>query len=182
MHRGGGSPQGWRGRVVRVLWGLALPASVGVAGASQPEVLPRSIYVPVRIEAGPCLREVVVRTEDGQVRAAVPGRLVSQFAFHDGREGPHPAWERLTVEGWIVPATGDADGARERRRFRAGIVITPTSIYVGSRRLDLGTLEEMERFRRRLDLRMPERTLRLRPRECSGVPGRAAPDPEPAPY
>ena len=162
----------WAGKLSRnvriatvfLLVGAGFPAS-SAATEGNPEILARSIYVPLRIEAAPCLREVVVRSEDGGVRAVVPGRLIAQFAFHEGHEGPSPPWERLTVEGWI--AAGDGDGKEEPRPFRTGIVITPTSIYVGPKRVDLATLDRMGRFRRRVDLRVPERTLRLRPRECA---------------
>lgn len=130
------------------------------AAEEEPEVLPRSIYVPVRFEVASCLRDVVVRADDGDVRAVAPGRLVSQFTFYDSRAGSRPEWERLTVEGW-VEGTESEDGGPER--FRAGIVITPASIYIGKKRLDLELEDELDRFRWRTDLRYPERTLRLRP-------------------
>ena len=61
---------------------LAAAAVAALAGAAdEPEVLPRSIYVPVRIEVASCLRDVVIRNEEGTVRAVAPGRLVSQFTF-----------------------------------------------------------------------------------------------------
>ena len=126
----------------------------------EPEVLPRSIYVPVRFEVASCLRDVVIRTEAGAVRAVAPGRLVSQFTFFDSRPGSNPEWERLTVEGW-VEGTESEDGGPAR--FRAGVVITPASIYIGKKRLDLELEDELDRFRWRTDLRYPERTLRLRP-------------------
>lgn len=148
---------------------FALPA----AGAEEPEVLPRSIYVPVRIEVASCLRDVVVRTDEGDVRAKAPGRLVSQFTFYDSQAGANPEWERLTVEGWVEGTRDDAGGPE---RFRAGIVITPASIYIGGKRLDLELEERMQGFRWRTDLRFPERTLRLRPAgKCDGKvtePGR----------
>ena len=154
---------------------LAAPAA---ARAGDPEVLPRSIYVPIRFQPAPCLREVVIRTEAGEVRAVAPGRLVSQFTFHDRREGSHPAWERLTIEGRIQPPgepVGPAAGpAPPPGRFRTGIVITPASIYVGGKRFDLGTAARLDRFRRRADLRIPERTLRLRPPGGCGALVRAA--------
>lgn len=129
--------------------------------AADADLLPRSVYVPVRFEVAPCLEEVVIRTEEGRVRAVVPGRIVSQFTFYDRLEGATPEFERLTIEGW-VGAGADAD-APERRRFRAGVVITPVSIYVAKKRLDLGTMERIDWFRRGVDLRVPERVLRLRP-------------------
>ena len=135
---------------------FALPA----AATEEPEVLPRSIYVPVRFEVASCLRDVVVRTDEGDVRAKAPGRLVSQFTFYDSRAGAHPAWERLTVEGWVEGTRAESGGPE---RFRAGIVITPASIYIGGKRVDLELEERMRGFRWRTDLRFPERTLRLRP-------------------
>lgn len=146
---------------------VALPsvAAPGFAGGGQPEVLPRSVYVPVRFELASCLRDVVILTEDGRVRSPAPGRLVSQFTFYDGIEGASPEWERLTIRG-VVKAEPDAPAAggdAADRPFRAEVVITPASIYVADRKLDLGTLARLERFRYRTDLRVPERTLRLRP-------------------
>lgn len=151
----------WRlggGALVLALSGTTL-ASPAWAN-DEPEVLPRSIYVPVRFEVASCLRDVVIRTEAGAVRAVAPGRLVSQFTFFDSRPGSNPEWERLTVEGW-VEGTESEDGGPAR--FRAGVVITPASIYIGKKRLDLELEDELDRFRWRTDLRYPERTLRLRP-------------------
>lgn len=140
--------------------------------SDDPEILPRSVYVPVRFEVAPCLREVVIRTEDGEVRAAAPGRIVSQFTFFDRREGAAPPWERLRIEGWI-----EQPGENGREPFRAGIIITPASIYLGRKRLDLGIEDRVGRFRRTTDLRLPERALRLQPgRECAGVPTGPAAD------
>lgn len=130
------------------------------AAEEEPEVLPRSIYVPVRFEVASCLRDVVVRTDEGDIRAVAPGRLVSQFTFYGSQAGSNPEWERLVVEGW-VEGTESEDGGPER--FRAGIVITPASIYIGEKRLDLELEDRMRWFRWRTDLRFPERTLRLRP-------------------
>ncbi len=160
------------GPTVAVLSGLALiPATTATAGDDEPDVLPRSIYVPVRIETAPCLRDVIVRTEDGEVRAVAPGRLVSQFAFHAGREEPDPAWERLTVEGWIESRPGS--GELRSTPFRTRVVITPASIYLGRKRLDLGTLERVGQFRSRVDLRARERTLRFIPPSCETPPAGA---------
>ncbi len=165
----GRTPGGGRVRPrFRVLaLGVLLIAST-VSGAWEPdeEVLPRSVYVAVRFDVAPCLREVVIRTEEGRVRAVAPGRIVSQFTFYDRLDGANPAFERLTIEGWVErergPESPDLDRPR-RERFRAGVVITPISIYVAKKRLDLETMERISRFRRRVDLRLPERTLRLRP-------------------
>jgi len=123
------------------------------------ELLPRSVYVPVRFEVAPCLDEVIIWTEDGSVRGAAPGRLVSQFTFYPGRQGAAPEWERLRLEGW-VERSGDPG---ERERFRTGIVITPANLYVGDRRIALGLEQRLSRFRRKADVRLEERTLRLRP-------------------
>jgi len=153
-----------RGRPVAA-WALAVSALASPGAADEePEVLPRSIYVPVRFEVASCLRDVVIRIDEGAVRAVAPGRLVSQFTFYDSRPGATPEWERLTVEGWI-DGTRTASGDPER--FRARIVITPASIYVGRKRLDLELEDRLDEFRWRTDLRLPERVLRLRPAgEC----------------
>ncbi len=87
---------------------------------------------------------------------------MSQFTFYDAQAGANPEWERLTVAGWVEGTRGK-DGAPER--FRAGIVITPASIYIGRKRLDLELEERLQGFRWRTDMRLPERTLRLRPGE-----------------
>ena len=168
--------------------GVAGP--VGERMAAEPadrRLLPRSIYVPVEFEVAPCLRQVVIRNGEGRVRAVAPGRLVSQFTWYEGRRGLTPEWERLTVEGEIVaapqPESPEASG-RRTGRFRAALVITPTSIYLGSRRLDLepawgrdlgGDPEpdseaRLPRPRKRADLRIPATKLRLRPAGDCGSP------------
>ena len=145
------------------VWLLAASALGGPVAAEDPEVLPRSIYVPVRFEVASCLHDVVIRTQEGEVRAVAPGRLVSQFTFYDSVARSTPEWERLTVEGWVEGTRGPDGRNRAPERFRAGIVITPASIYIGRKRLDLKLESRMRAFRWRTDLRFPERTLRLRP-------------------
>ena len=160
-------------------WVLAGSAwAAPLAAHEEPEdVLPRSIYVPVRFEVAPCLRDVVVRTDAGAVRTVAPGRLVSQFTFYHARPGATPAWERLVVEGWVE---GTRDPNSDPERFRTGIVITPASIYIGNKRLELEPEERMQGFRGRTDLRFPERTLRLRPAaECDENVTEAARPPAP---
>lgn len=155
-------------------------------GPGDRRLLPRSIYVPVEFEVAPCLRQVVVRNDEGRVRAVAPGRLVSQFTWYEGRSGLTPEWERLTVEGEIVSASPAAisDGPGRARQFRAALVITPTSIYLGSRRLDLepawgrdlgddpepGSDARVPRLRRRADMRIPATKLRIRPAGDCGSP------------
>jgi len=123
-----------------LLAALAAGALAEADGPEDPRLLARSIYVPVVFEVAPCLRQVVVENDEGRVRAVAPGRLVSQFTWYGGRRGLDPEWERLTIEGEIAapaaaaPGAADAEGAG---RFRAEIVITPTSIYYGRRRLAL---------------------------------------------
>ena len=184
---------GPRGRACApaVLFSL-LAAAGGAAGAGgvgpepaaeepgEDRLLPRSLYVPVDFEVASCLRNVVIRNDEGRVRAVAPGNLVSQFTWYEGRAGLTPEWERLTVEGEIVPAprpeSPDATGSRTGR-FRAALVITPASIYFGRRRLDLepawgrdlggdpgpGAEARDPRLRRRADTRAPRTKLRIRP-------------------
>lgn len=193
-----------RGRLCAALGLFALAVAGGAAGASsvagpvaEPKarepgdrrLLPRSIYVPVEFEVASCLRNVVIRNDEGRVRAVAPGRLVSQFTWYEGRRGLAPEWERLTVEGEIVsppqPET-PAEAGRRAGRFRAALVITPTSIYLGRKRLDLapgldrtlGDASDAEsggrvpRLRRQADLRVPKTKLRIRPAgECDEPAG-----------
>lgn len=153
---------------------LAAGAAAGADGAEDPRPLARSIYVPVAFEVAPCLRQVLVRNDEGRVRAVAPGRLVSQFTWYGGRRGLEPEWERLTVEGEIAAPAAAAPGAPDARstgRFRAEIVITPTSIYHGRRRLaldpDLSRTSGRERRAgfpgRGADFRYGETELLLRP-------------------
>ena len=153
---------------------LAAGAAAGAGGAEDPRPLARSIYVPVAFEVAPCLRQVLVRNDEGRVRAVAPGRLVSQFTWYGGRRRLEPEWERLTVEGEIAAPAAAAPGAPDARstgRFRAEIVITPTSIYHGRRRLaldpDLSRTSGRERRagfpRLAADFRYGETELLLRP-------------------
>ena len=150
----------------------AAALATGADGAEDPRPLARSIYVPVAFEVAPCLRQVLVRNDEGRVRAVAPGRLVSQFTWYGGRRRLEPEWERLTVEGEIAAPAAAAPGApadRSTGRFRAEIVITPTSIYYGRRRLALDPDLSRDRERRagfpRLaaDFRYGETELLLRP-------------------
>lgn len=195
-----------RGRLCAALGLFALAVAGGAAGASsvagpvaEPKarepgdrrLLPRSIYVPVEFEVASCLRNVVIRNDEGRVRAVAPGRLVSQFTWYEGRRGLAPEWERLTVEGEIASAPrpdSAAESGGRVGRFRAALVITPTSIYLGSKRVDLapgldrtlGDASDAEsgarvpRLRRQADLRVPKTKLRIRPAgECDDPAGPA---------
>lgn len=155
---------------------LAAGAAAEAGGAEDPRPLARSIYVPVAFEVAPCLRQVLVRNDEGRVRAVAPGRLVSQFTWYGERRGLEPEWERLTVEGEIAAPAAAAPGAPDARstgRFRAEIVITPTSIYHGRRRLALdpdlsrtgghGPRQPSGFPRRGADFRYEETELLLRP-------------------
>lgn len=170
---------------------LAAGALAEAAGPEDPRVLARSIYVPVVFEVAPCLRQVLVRNDEGRVRAVAPGRLVSQFTWYGGRRGLDPEWERLTVEGEIAaPAEAPGDPAAEPAgRFRAEIVITPTSIYYGRRRLALDP--DLSRAgggpgpragfpRRTADFRFEETELLLRPAGGCGPRDLAAVSTSPA--
>lgn len=171
----------------------AAALATGADGAEDPRPLARSIYVPVAFEVAPCLRQVLVRNDEGRVRAVAPGRLVSQFTWYGGRRRLEPEWERLTVEGEIaVPAAPGAPDARSTGRFRAEIVITPTSIYYGRRRLaldpDLSRTSGRERRagfpRLAADFRYGETELLLRPAGGCGpetlpVSAASAPPPDP---
>lgn len=191
-------PRG-RGCTPAVLFSLLAVAgsAAGASGGVGPEpaaeepgedrLLPRSLYVPVEFEVASCLRNVVIRNDEGRVRAVAPGNLVSQFTWYEGRAGLTPEWERLTVEGEIVPGprpeSPDAPGAERTGQFRAALVITPTSIYFGRRRLDLepawgrdlgrdrepGSGAQGPRLRRRADTRIPRTKLLIRPAgDCGG--------------
>lgn len=193
-----------RGRLCATLGLFSLAVAGGAAGAGgvsgsvgerkgedpgDRRLLPRSIYVPVEFEVSACLRNVVIRNDEGRVRAVAPGRLVSQFTWYEGRRGLAPEWERLTVEGEIVSPPqpeSPAEAGRRAGRFRAALVITPTSIYLGSKRVDLGpgldrTLGDasdaesgarVPRLRRQADLRVPKTKLRIRPAgECDEPAG-----------
>ena len=151
---------------------LAAGAAAEAGGAEDPRPLARSIYVPMAFEVAPCLRQVLVRNDEGRVRAVAPGRLVSQFTWYGERRGLEPEWERLTVEGEIAAPAAAAPGApadRSTGRFRAEIVITPTSIYHGRRRLALDPDLSRGRERRAgfpgrgADFRYEETELLLRP-------------------
>ena len=193
-----------RGRLCAALGLFSLAVAGGAAGATgvagpvgerkgedpgDRRLLPRSIYVPVEFEVASCLRNVVIRNDEGRVRAVAPGRLVSQFTWYEGRRRLAPEWERLTVEGEIAPAPrpeSAAESGGRTGRFRAALVITPTSIYLGRKRVDLapgldrtlGDASDAEsearvpRLRRQADLRVPKTGLRIRPAgECDRPAG-----------
>ncbi len=175
----------------------AAALATGADGAEDPRPLARSIYVPVAFEVAPCLRQVLVRNDEGRVRAVAPGRLVSQFTWYGGRRRLEPEWERLTVEGEIAAPAAAAPGApadRSTGRFRAEIVITPTSIYHGRRRLALdpdlsrtsgpGPRQPSGFPRLAADFRYGETELLLRPAGGCGpqtlpVSAASAPPPDP---
>lgn len=176
-------------------WSAGLLAALAAGAVAEaggrpedPRPLARSIYVPVVFEVAPCLDRVLVRNDEGRVRAVAPGRLVSQFTWYGGRRGLDPEWERLTIEGDLTAPAGAAAPEEDTApapaaRFRAEIVITPTSIYYGRRRLALDPDLSGERGRddarptgfpgRRADFRFEDTKLLLRP--AGGCPRRTLP-------
>lgn len=124
---------------------LTLAVAVLAAGApsfgDDEEVLNRSFYVPVEIEPCDHLSDALLYRDDAPI-ARLPGQHVFQFTFYPSLKRIEPELERVRVEG-----------THEGEPFRTELIVTPFSVYVGSKKIDLDTEELMGRLRRRIDTR-----------------------------
>jgi hypothetical protein len=133
----------------------ALVATASFSG--EKGALNRSFYVPVQLSLCEHLEDAVLYRGDTPL-ARLPGTHVFQFTFYTALERLEPELERVRVEG-----TRDGDP------FRIEIIVTPSSVYVGSKKIDLDIDELMARMRRAVDARHETVTLTLR---CSSGCGR----------
>jgi hypothetical protein len=118
--------------------------------AEKDDALSRSFYVPVTIVVCEHLRGSVLYRGDEALRR-LPGTQVFQFTFYPSRGQVLPELETVRVEG----TTGD-------EAFRTEIVVSPASVYVGSKKIDLDLDEQLAQLRRRVDARHEPVTLKLR--------------------
>jgi hypothetical protein len=125
-------------------------ATIAMAASEDREALSRSFYVPVEVRVCEHLEGAVLYRGD-QPLTALPGQHVFQFTFFPGLGRIEPEIDRVRVEGRL-------DGAP----FRTEIVVTPASIYVGSKKIELALDKEMEQLRTRVDVRHEKVELKLK--------------------
>ena len=124
---------------------LAVPAF-----GDDEEALNRSFYVPVELSLCEHLKDAVLYRGDTPI-ARLPGTHVFQFTFYPALKRLEPELERVRVEG-----------THEGEPFRTEIVVTPSSVYIGSKKIDLETDKLLARLRRTVDARHETVTLTLR--------------------
>lgn len=134
---------------------LALPAVLALFvpaafGDDDGEALNRSFYVPVEFRLCEHLEDAVLYRDEEPV-AHLPGTHVFQFTFYPALKRLEPEWERVRVEG-----THDGEP------FRTEVVVTPSSVYIGNKKIDLQTDARIARLRHRIDIRHETVTLSLR--------------------
>jgi hypothetical protein len=127
--------------------------------ASDGDAVSRSMYVPVEIRVCDHIRGAVLYRDD-QVLRSLPGKQVFQFTFFPALNRIEPELERVRVEG---------------EGFRTELIVTPATVYVGNRKIDLDISAQLGRLRRRVDARHETVKLTLRcpdacAREASTVP------------
>ncbi len=125
---------------------------------SDGDALSRSLYVPVELRVCEHLRGAVLYRDDEPLRS-LPGKQVFQFTFFPGLHRIEPEFERVRVEG---------------EGFRTELIVTPASVYVGNKRIDLDVEEQMNRLRHHVDSRHETVRLTLR---CGDACSRTAPPP-----
>jgi hypothetical protein len=115
---------------------------VGLVGAlllaaSDGDALSRSLYVPVELRVCEHLRSAVLYRDDEPLRS-LPGKQVFQFTFFPALNRIEPELERVRVEG---------------EGFSTELIITPTSVYVGNKKIDLDVEGQLGRLRHHVDSR-----------------------------
>jgi hypothetical protein len=125
---------------------------VVLLAASDGDALSRSMYVPVEIRVCEHIRGAVLYRDD-QVLRSLPGRQVFQFTFFPALNRIEPELERVRVEG---------------EGFRTELIVTPATVYVGNRKIDLDIDAQLGRLRRHADARHETVKLTLRcPDACA---------------
>lgn len=121
--------------------------------------LNRSIYVPVRFSPCEHLENAILYRGDTPI-LELPGTHVFQFTYYPSLSRLEPELERVRIEG-------SHDGAP----FRSEVVVTPASVYIGSKKIDLDLDQQMMRLRRHVDSRHETVELSLK---CSSSCRRSA--------
>jgi hypothetical protein len=147
----------WWRRFALALAGLALAASLL---ADDAPALNRSLYVPVRFAPCEHLEHAVLYRGDQPIQE-LPGTHVFQFTYYPNLERLEPELERVRIEG-----------EHDDEPFRSEVIVTPTAVYVGSKKIDLDFEERVARRRNRVDLRHETVELSLK---CSRACTRRAP-------
>lgn len=114
--------------------------------ASDGDALSRSLYVPVELRVCEHLRSAVLYRGDEPLRS-LPGKQVFQFTFFPALNRIEPELERVRVVG---------------EDFSTELIVTPASIYVGNKKIDLEVDGQMDRLRRQIDSRHETVKLMLR--------------------
>lgn len=134
-------------------------AALSLASESKDrEALSRSFYVPVEVEVCEHIHGAALYRGDHRL-VSLPGQQVFQFTFFPSLGRIEPEFDRVRVEGTLDDSA-----------FRMEIVVTPASVYVGNRKIDLGLDGMMRQLRTRLDARHDKVELKLR---CSSTCGRS---------
>jgi hypothetical protein len=105
----------------------------------------RSLYVPVQIEVCEHLKGAVLYRDEEALRA-LPGKQVLQFTYFPQLQRIEPELERLRVEG---------------KGFRTELIVTPFSVYVADKKIELDAEGQIARLRRHQDARHETVTLSM---------------------
>ena len=119
-----------------------------VTAAADEARLNRSVYVPIEFSFSSDLDHAVLFRGDDAIRE-LPATHVFQFTYYPNLEELLPEFERVRV-------AGSCDGTR----FSTEIVVTPATVYFGSKKIELDLEEQSAAFKRRNDAR--HRTVRLK--------------------
>ena len=146
------------------LWNYSLVAFFVISTLVAPVLgdetaLNRSIYVPVRFSPCEHLENTLLYRGDTLI-LELPGTHVFQFTYYPSLSRLEPEFERVRVEG-----------IHDGEPFRSEVVVTPATVYIGSKKIDLDLEEQMTRLRRHIDSRHETVELSLK---CSSSCRRSA--------
>ena len=110
------------------------------------DALSRSMYVPLEFRVCEHLRGATLYRGDEPLRS-LPGKQVFQFTFFPTLHRIEPQLERVRVEG---------------EGFRTEVIVTPASVYVSNRKIDLDLDGQLSRLRSHVDARHETVKLTLR--------------------
>jgi hypothetical protein len=135
---------------------MKVESMIGIAGllllAAGGDPLARSLYVPVEIRLCEHLKDAVLYRGDEPLRR-LPGKQVFQFTFFPALSRIEPELDRVVVEG---------------QGFRTELIVTPASVYVGTKKIDLDVGGQLAHLRHHTDTRHETVKLTLRcPTACA---------------
>ena len=130
-------------QILRVQAGCWLTVALmsAILAGGEERALNRTLLVPIRFETCEHLENARLSRNEGPLRRLSDTQLF-QFTYYPHLSRLEPQLERVAIEG-----------EHRGERFRSEVVVTPSSVYIGNKRIVLDTERHKARWRGRRDIR-----------------------------